>query len=95
MLGGKKLIREKKRYVIKLQAAPSDAICHGRSNGLADRTFQISRTQQRIKHTLTERWYAWEEAWKVAENDPEVNLNAEPDTTAYTPKTFEVCTDGL
>ena len=31
---------------------------------------------KRIKHTLTERWYAWENARAVAQNDPEVHLSA-------------------
>lgn len=44
-----------------------------------------------IKHTLTERWYAWEEARKVARNDPEVNLDAaERDVPAYLPQVLEV-----
>ena len=51
---------------------------------------QIRQTQAKIKHTLTERWYAWDEAWKVAENDPEVNLNSDLTTPAYRPRSFEV-----
>ncbi|MCJ1450973.1 54S ribosomal protein L4 mitochondrial [Mycoblastus sanguinarius] len=54
-----------------------------------EREMKIRRTQQRIKHTLTERWYAWEDAWKVAHKDPEVDLNAEPDTLAYRPQIHE------
>ncbi|CAD6585636.1 MAG: 54S ribosomal protein L4 mitochondrial [Alectoria sarmentosa] len=47
------------------------------------RDLTIRQTQAKIKHALTERWYAWEEAWKVAENDPEINLKADLDTPAY------------
>ena len=30
-----------------------------------------------IKHVLTERWYAWEDARKLAKRDPGVNLQAD------------------
>lgn len=53
--------------------------------------FQIRQTQAKIKHTLTERWYAWEDAWKVAEKDPEVNLKADLENPAYQPRSLEVC----
>ncbi|KAL8710628.1 MAG: hypothetical protein Q9220_004852 [cf. Caloplaca sp. 1 TL-2023] len=46
---------------------------------------QVRSTQKAIKHALTERYYAFEEARRVAVNDPEVNLDAEPGTQAYTP----------
>jgi large subunit ribosomal protein L47 len=36
-----------------------------------------------IRHALTERFYAWEDAVKLAKNDPEVNLSGEGN--AYTP----------
>lgn len=46
---------------------------------------------QSIKHTLTERWYAWEDARKVAANDPEVNLDAtERGVPTYAPQVLEV-----
>ncbi len=50
----------------------------------------IRSTQQSIKHVLTERWYAWEDAWKVAEKDSEVDLTAEPGNSAYKPIMHEV-----
>lgn len=31
---------------------------------------QIRKTMRAIKHVLTERWYAYEEARKIAEKDP-------------------------
>lgn len=44
---------------------------------------QVRKTQAAIKHALTERFYAWEDARKLAEQDPEVDLSgAGP---AYTP----------
>ena len=36
-----------------------------------------------IKHVLTERFYVWEDAVKLAEKDPEVNLSG--DGPAFTP----------
>lgn len=36
-----------------------------------------------IKHVLTERFYVWEDARKLAENDPEIDLSGEG--AAYTP----------
>ena len=51
-------------------------------------------TQRAIKHALTERYYAWEDARKVAVEDPEhrdeVNLNPSDDRPAYTPKIYDV-----
>lgn len=53
---------------------------------------QIRRTQRAIKHALTERWYAWQEARKEAVQDPEVNLEADTSKgeLAYSPKVLEV-----
>jgi large subunit ribosomal protein L47 len=39
-----------------------------------------------IKHVLTERHYAWEDAIKLAENDPEIDLSS--DGPAFTPSEF-------
>ncbi|KAL8985516.1 MAG: hypothetical protein Q9177_004414 [Variospora cf. flavescens] len=45
----------------------------------------VGQTQKAIKHALTERYYAFEEARRVAVTDREVNLDAEPGSQAYTP----------
>lgn len=39
-----------------------------------------------IKHVLTERFYAWEDAVKLAEKDPEVNLTG--NGPAFTPSNY-------
>ena len=44
---------------------------------------QVRRTQRAIKQALTERYYSWDEARKLARNDPEVDLSGE--NQAYTP----------
>ena len=58
--------------------------------GEADIFSQVRRTQKAIKLALTERWYSWEDAWKVAQDDPEVDLTADPGTAAYKPTMLEV-----
>ena len=45
-------------------------------------------TQRAIKHALTERWYAWEDARKVARDDPEIDLSSR--RAPYTPQNMEV-----
>ena len=47
-------------------------------------------TQRAIKHALTERWYAWEEARKLARDDPEINFQRR--SRPYTPQVMEVDT---
>ena len=53
---------------------------------------QVEKTMASIKHTLTERWYAWENARQVAMDDEEVNLYANSDKgeQAYLPKDPEL-----
>lgn len=36
---------------------------------------QVRKTQAGIKHVLTERFYAWEDAQLLARLDPEINLS--------------------
>lgn len=54
-------------------------------NRFADFYFaiQVRKTQAAIKHALTERFYAWEDARKLAQQDPEVDLSGEG--PAYAP----------
>ncbi|EWC44107.1 mitochondrial 54S ribosomal protein L4 [Drechslerella stenobrocha 248] len=47
----------------------------------------VRNTQRAIKHALTERYYAWQEALKAAESDPEIDLSGQG--PAYVPKPFE------
>lgn len=44
---------------------------------------QVNKTMQAIKHVLTERFYAWEDARKLAMEDPEINLSGKG--PIYTP----------
>lgn len=54
-----------------------------------DTSDQVKVTQRGIKHVLTERWYAWEDARKIAARDPEVNLAPEEGESAYNPREYE------
>lgn len=51
------------------------------------RRIQIKNTQRGIKHTLTERYYAWQEAQKIAAADKQFDLSGEG--PAYVPADFE------
>ncbi|CAJ2513804.1 Uu.00g019230.m01.CDS01 [Anthostomella pinea] len=52
----------------------------------AERLAEVRKTMKAIKHTLTERYYLWEDARKLGEADPEVNLSAIGN--AYTPSDY-------
>ncbi|KAH0555996.1 54S ribosomal protein L4 mitochondrial [Trichoglossum hirsutum] len=48
----------------------------------------VRRTQRAIKQVLTERWYSWEDARKIARADSEVDLSG--NGPAYKPQDLEV-----
>lgn len=56
---------------------------------------QVHTTMKRIKFTLTERWYAWEDARWNAMADPSIDMYAEDGQNAYDPskdlEKTEVC----
>ncbi|EGX92963.1 50S ribosomal protein L4 [Cordyceps militaris CM01] len=56
------------------------------------RELEVNKTMKAIKHTLTERQYTWEDATKIAESDPEIDLQAE-DGQFYKPSAYEEETD--
>lgn len=49
---------------------------------------KVNRTQRAIKHVLTERYYAWQEAVELAKSDPTVTLSGA--IPAYNPMALEV-----
>ncbi|KAL8954669.1 MAG: hypothetical protein Q9183_006990, partial [Haloplaca sp. 2 TL-2023] len=76
----------KERNLLATQKYERDRIKAGYGEAeILDRDRVVRLTQKAIKHALTERYYAFEEARRVAVADPEVNLDAEPGTQAYTP----------
>ncbi|KAA6412100.1 MAG: 50s ribosomal l4 [Lasallia pustulata] len=52
-----------------------------------EREKEVRMTQRAIKHALTERWYAWEDARKLARDDPEINVRRR--RRLYTPQVME------
>ncbi|KAA8901700.1 mitochondrial 39-S ribosomal protein L47 (MRP-L47)-domain-containing protein [Sphaerosporella brunnea] len=68
----------KERNIIATQMAERKRLNPGYGEHEAqEREKVVLRTQRSIKHVLTERYYAWEEAKKLAEKDPEINLSGE------------------
>ena len=55
---------------------------------IMDRDRAVRMTQRAIKHALTERYYAFEDARRIAAADEEVDLDAEPGTQAYKPELY-------
>ncbi|KAK4499644.1 hypothetical protein PRZ48_010162 [Zasmidium cellare] len=55
------------------------------------RIVEVKNTMKAIKHTLTERWYAWDNARNAAMEDDEINMYADLDNgeAAYIPKAEE------
>ncbi|KAI1476357.1 MRP-L47-domain-containing protein [Daldinia eschscholtzii] len=51
-----------------------------------DRLSEVRKTMKSIKHTLTERFYVWEDARKLAETDPEIDLTNTD--RPYTPSSY-------
>ena len=63
------------------------------SNNLHQSSHQVRNTQRAIKHALTERWYAWEEANKLSRADPEIRYRSAKGTVPkYKPSVYEVRT---
>ncbi|KEY71454.1 hypothetical protein S7711_03521 [Stachybotrys chartarum IBT 7711] len=53
-----------------------------------ERDAEVRKTMRAIKHTLTERYYTWQDAVEVAAKDPEINLQGGPDEV-YKPDQYE------
>ncbi|KAL8801727.1 MAG: hypothetical protein Q9182_004266 [Xanthomendoza sp. 2 TL-2023] len=76
----------KERNILQTQAFEHKRLNAGYGEAeILERDRAVRLTQKAIKHTLTERFYAFEDARRVAVSDPEVDLDAEPGTQAYTP----------
>ncbi|KAI4266757.1 MAG: hypothetical protein LQ337_008676 [Flavoplaca oasis] len=76
----------KERNLLATQAYERERLKAGYGEAeILDRNRAVRQTQKAIKHALTERYYAFEDARRVAVIDPEVDLEAEPGTQAYTP----------
>ncbi|KAH6690366.1 50S ribosomal protein L4 [Plectosphaerella plurivora] len=51
----------------------------------------VQTTMKAIKHVLTERYYAWEDAYQLAHEDPEINLSGKG--PAYKPSKKSINSD--
>jgi large subunit ribosomal protein L47 len=47
---------------------------------------QVRKTMKAVKHVLTERFYLWEDARALADNDPEIDLHSTG--APYTPSDY-------
>lgn len=54
--------------------------------GRANMWVQVRKTQRSIKQVLTERFYSWTEAEKLAQRDPEIDLSG--NGPIFTPSEF-------
>ena len=55
-----------------------------------ERDKTIRKTMRAIKHTLTERWYVWEDARKLAQDDPEIVLSEYGHGPIYRPDVVRI-----
>ncbi|KAF3941360.1 hypothetical protein ABW19_dt0204721 [Dactylella cylindrospora] len=78
----------KERNILATQQLERERMKPGYGESEAYRRDRLVRdTQRAIKHALTERFYAWQEALKVADSDPEVDLSGKG--PAYVPQTLD------
>ncbi|KAL8382725.1 hypothetical protein RB595_006490 [Gaeumannomyces hyphopodioides] len=77
--------RERNRIATANHARDKHDIGFG-AQELGTRDETVRRTMKSIKHVLTERYYAWEDAVKLAKEDPEINMSGEG--PMYTPSSY-------
>lgn len=74
--------RERNRIATAAHTRTHAEMGFGGAEGNA-RDDSVKKTMRAIRHVLTERFYAWEDARKLAEQDPEINLSGKG--PIYTP----------
>ncbi|KAI1744143.1 mitochondrial 39-S ribosomal protein L47 (MRP-L47)-domain-containing protein [Xylaria scruposa] len=88
-------VKEQNRLVTARKERSRLGFPNGTDEG-AERLEEVRKTMRSIKHTLTERWYLWEDARKLAQKDPEIDLNNVQ--SPFTPKDYleenEITLDG-
>lgn len=75
-------VKERNRIATATYARDKAEIGFGEHEA-SERDEVVRTTMRAIKHALTERYYAWEDAVEVAKSDPEINLSG--DGVAFTP----------
>ncbi|KAK0629786.1 mitochondrial 39-S ribosomal protein L47 (MRP-L47)-domain-containing protein [Bombardia bombarda] len=78
-------VKERNRIATANWERTKSQLGYGKAEATA-RDVEVRRTMRAIKHVLTERFYTWEDAVKLAETDPEVNLTGNGE--AYTPTEY-------
>ncbi|TGJ79098.1 hypothetical protein E0Z10_g9666 [Xylaria hypoxylon] len=78
-------VKEQNRLVTARKEKSRLKLPGGADEGVL-RLQEVRRTMRAIKHALTERWYLWEDARKLAEADPEINLSNV--RSPFTPKDY-------
>ncbi|KAK6341774.1 54S ribosomal protein L4 mitochondrial [Orbilia blumenaviensis] len=79
----------KERNILATQQLERERVKPGYGESEAyTRNRLVRDTQRAIKHALTERYYAWQEALKVAELDSDIDLSGKG--PAYNPQTLDV-----
>lgn len=78
-------VKERNRIATASRARKHYEIGYG-LNEAQGRDAVVSETMRHIKHTLTERYYVWEDALEAAKNDPEIDLSGEG--PAFTPSQY-------
>ncbi|KAI0548786.1 mitochondrial 39-S ribosomal protein L47 (MRP-L47)-domain-containing protein [Xylaria curta] len=78
-------VKEQNRLVTARKERSRLGFLNGLDEG-AERLAEVRKTMRSIKHTLTERWYLWEDARKLAQTDPEIDLNNVQ--SPFTPKDY-------
>ncbi|KAJ8130347.1 hypothetical protein O1611_g3283 [Lasiodiplodia mahajangana] len=67
-------VKEQNRAATARKERSRLKMTEGNDEGAA-RLAEVRKTMRAIKHALTERWYLWEDARKLAETDPEIDLS--------------------
>ncbi|KAK7753668.1 54S ribosomal protein L4 mitochondrial [Diatrype stigma] len=78
-------VKERNRIVTHRHEKKTQNFVSGKEETSA-RLAEVRRTMRCIKHTLTERFYAWEDARRLAESDPEIDLSGKGQ--AFNPASF-------
>ncbi|KAK6331068.1 54S ribosomal protein L4 mitochondrial [Orbilia javanica] len=78
----------KERNILATQQLERERVKPGYGESEAyTRNRLVRDTQRAIKHALTERYYAWQEALKVAESDSDIDLSGKG--PAFNPQTLD------
>jgi hypothetical protein len=90
VMGNMKRSNVRKQYVQESQTRFTYHFGRRLTDGLLT-VAQIKGTQKAIKHVLTERHYAWQDAYKAAKSDREIKFDPKDGEAEYLGSIVEVC----